>query len=222
MMMTQSSNNRERTWDRVFKRNIEAAEKNSTDVNVELEKEWPGGERWVQEYVAPHLPKGGVAVEIGAGSGRISQWVVPIAGKVYLTDYSAYACDILRGKFPSAQVMQVEDCLFAGIADQTADLVYSISVFGHLFEEQTYTYFREAFRVLRPGGKISIHLIDMNTDVDHFVGAIPAKVDTQRNVFRYLHPDYASLFARHVGFEHVTTERADNTRAYFLTGTRPG
>ena len=202
----------QKPWDRVFKRNLERAEDNKTDVNVELEKEWPGGEQWVKRFIAPLLPKQAVALEIGAGSGRLSQWVVPIAKVTHLTDYSAFSCAILRSKFPSAIVTQVEDCRLTSIPNSKVDLVYSVSVFGHLFEEQVYRYFSEAFRVLVCGGRISIHLTDMSEDVAHFVNAIPEKVDTQRNIFRYLHPEYASLFARHIGFEEIQIQRADNTR----------
>jgi cyclopropane fatty-acyl-phospholipid synthase-like methyltransferase len=211
----------ERMWDRVFKRNLEAAALKGTDINEELIAEWPGGKMWTEKFIAPYIPEGGTAIEIGAGSGRISQWVVPLASTVYLTDYSNYACSLLRDKFPTAQVIEITDCHLNGIPDAEADLVYSVSVFGHLYEEQVLVFMQEAFRKLRPGGMISLHLIDLRKDLDHFLKHTPEKVDSQRTPFRYLHPDYAVAFAGHTGFVNARIEWTATTRAYFLLAQKP-
>lgn len=212
----------EKLWERVFKRNLEAAEANGTDVNVELENESPGGELWIQRFLSPYVNKGATAVEIGAGSGRISQWMIGRVDILHLVDYSAYACDILRSKFPTAKVHVISDCTMDGVPDNSADLVYSVSVFGHLLEEQVLTLFSEAHKKLKSGGMLSIHLTDIRKGIGHFIHHTPRKVDTQRTPFRYLHPDYAVAFAEHLGFADAVIEWADNTGAYFLIARKKG
>lgn len=219
-MTTRKPTSEQRPWDDTFRRNKKAAEERGTDVNDELEKEWPGGRQWVERFVYPFLPANGIALEIGPGTGRIARWVLPKVSTLHLVDYSSEAIETLRTRFPTANSIHIEHCRFPEVTDNSVDLVYSIGVFGHLFEEQVYTFLLESVRVLKPGGHIALHCIDMAGDFDHFVKAIPVKVDKYRNIFRYLHPDYATMMAGQSGLQNPKTENF-NRRHYFLTASKP-
>ena len=62
------------------------------------------------------------------------------------------------------------------VADESADFVFSTSLFTHLLEEQLGNYCQESYRVLKPGGHMAMSCFSM----DH-----PPPTYGQRHTFRY-------------------------------------
>jgi predicted SAM-dependent methyltransferase len=62
------------------------------------------------------------------------------------------------------------------VADESADFVFSTSLFTHLLEEQLDNYCRESYRALKPGGHMAMACFSM----DH-----PPPTYGQRHTFQY-------------------------------------
>ncbi|HET9794640.1 MAG TPA: class I SAM-dependent methyltransferase [Thermoanaerobaculia bacterium] len=101
------------------------------------------------------LPADAVAVEIGCGVGRLARAIAPRAAKVYAGDVSEEMLDrareFCRGR-ENIEFLRFDGAL-AGVPSGCADLVYSHLVFQHVPGLRLIRpYFREAARVLKPGG----------------------------------------------------------------------
>lgn len=105
-------------------------------------------------------------LEIGCGTGRIGLKLAPhcrcwtgadISGKML-----ALAAHRLR-PLQNARLIQLEGDL-APFPTNSFDVVYATSVFGHLDEMDRWRYIEEAFRVLRPGGRLLVDNIDIESE----------------------------------------------------------
>jgi SAM-dependent methyltransferase len=101
------------------------------------------------------LPDGAVVVEIGCGIGRLARAIAPRAAKVYAGDVSAEMIERAREycrDVPNLELLRFDGAL-DGVPSGCADLVFSHLVFQHVPRLKFIrAYFREAGRVLRPGG----------------------------------------------------------------------
>jgi SAM-dependent methyltransferase len=99
------------------------------------------------------------AVEIGCGVGRTGRAMSGRVGRWIGVDVSermlAHAAAELRG-LDRVELLTVSGWDLAPLADAGADLVYCTVVFMHLDEWERFSYIEEAFRVLRPGGRIYV------------------------------------------------------------------
>jgi ubiquinone/menaquinone biosynthesis C-methylase UbiE len=105
-------------------------------------------------------PRDMKVLEIGCGSGRITRALAEVFGEVYAVDISGemirQAKQALRDT-PNAHVFQNSGCdlavLNAPLGDIQVDFAFSYIVFQHIpSREVIYSYVREVFRLLRPGG----------------------------------------------------------------------
>jgi SAM-dependent methyltransferase len=107
-------------------------------------------------------------LEIGCGAGRIAAGLAPRCRSWVGADISARmlarAFDRL-GTVPNARLVQLSNVSLVQFKDESFDLVYCTSVFGHLDEMDRWRYVEEAFRVLRLGGRILLDNIDVEADV---------------------------------------------------------
>ena len=99
-----------------------------------------------------------VAVDVGAGTGLLTLAVAERAARVWAIDISAAMCDYLRTKAASAALDNVEPAVANAVSlpiiDGAADLVVSNYCFHHLSDGDKTLALAEAFRVLRPGGRL--------------------------------------------------------------------
>lgn len=105
-------------------------------------------------------------LEIGCGTGRIGLKLAPYCGQWTGTDIStkmlALASDRLRS-LQNIRLTQLEGDL-ATFTANSFDVVYATSVLGHLDEIDRWRYVEEAFRVLRPGGRLLLDNIDIESE----------------------------------------------------------
>lgn len=100
--------------------------------------------------------RGGVALEIGCGPGRLLRPLSRHFREIHGTDVSdemiRRAAANLRG-VPNVRLHHTANSDLAQFANGSVDFVYSYAVFQHIpSKDVVFGYFEEAFRVLRPGG----------------------------------------------------------------------
>ncbi|CBJ49027.1 conserved unknown protein [Ectocarpus siliculosus] len=112
---------------------------------------------------------GGLVVDLGCGSGTSTRYLAeqfPSAGKVVGVDLSPYM--LLTGRFMQQEdenadprvELEYGDAARTGLEDNSASLVSLSLVVHELSTEGRRSILAEAFRILRPGGSVSIMEMD--------------------------------------------------------------
>src|SRR5262249_8155140 len=111
-----------------------------------------------------------------------------------------------------------------GLVSNSYDLVYSTNVFSHLDELDRWRYVKDAFRVLRAGGRIFIDNVDLESDAGWPMLANDS--DFSQHLER---PPYVPrlstaaelrTYAQRAGFEQVQLHR--RSPLIILTAAKPG
>jgi SAM-dependent methyltransferase len=101
-------------------------------------------------------------IDVGCGSGRLAKPLSEYLSGKYLgldvvpelVDYGRRLVGRPDWRFEVARGLSITE------EDNKADMVCFFSVLTHLLHEESYTYLREAKRVLKPGGKIVFSFLD--------------------------------------------------------------
>jgi SAM-dependent methyltransferase len=106
-------------------------------------------------------------LEIGCGVGRIAREIAPHCRSWTGTDISAnmlsHASARLEG-LENTRLVHLKRVGLDHFAENSFDVVYATNMLAHLDEMDRWRYVQEAFRVLRPGGRIFIDNIDMESE----------------------------------------------------------
>jgi len=121
--------------------------------------------RFLQDTVG--IGKEDVVLEIGCGVGRVGKIVAPLCRKWIGCDVASNMLSLtaqrLKG-LPNVELVEISGYNLSGVEDTSVDVVYSTVVFMHLESWDRYNYISEAFRVLRPKGRIYVDNINLCTD----------------------------------------------------------
>lgn len=108
-----------------------------------------------------------VVLEIGCGVGRVGKHIAPRCRRWIGADVSPnmlkFAAERLRD-FQNVEFVELSGNDLRPIADGSIDVVYCTVVFMHLESWDRYSYVEEAFRVLRPGGKLYVDNVNLCSD----------------------------------------------------------
>ena len=121
--------------------------------------------RFLQESVG--IGKDDVVLEIGCGVGRVGKVVAPLCRKWIGCDVASNMLSLTAQRlkdFSNVELVELSGYDLSGIADASVDVVYCTVVFMHLEPWDRYNYISEAFRVLRPKGRIYVDNINLCSD----------------------------------------------------------
>lgn len=155
--------------------------------------------------------------DLGCGSGRtaIALQRAGWRGHYKGADIVKPLVDYLLLKCPGYEAVVHRDLTIAA-PDASLDMVFHWSVFTHLYPEECYLYMQDAFRALKPGGRLVFSFLEME-DVKHH-GIFNRRVNKFRakgwsaTLDSFLHRDWIRYWARDVGFEQPSfTDGTDDT-----------
>jgi SAM-dependent methyltransferase len=121
--------------------------------------------RFLQESVG--IRKDDVVLEIGCGIGRVGRVVAPLCRKWIGCDVASNMLSLAAERLqnlPNVELKEISGYDLKGVEDASADVVYCTVVFMHLESWDRYNYILEAFRVLRPNGRIYVDNINLCSD----------------------------------------------------------
>lgn len=149
------SGDMERDWDARARRNAPLyVAVDDADSPESFEE---SGRRHLQEWVLKgiDLPPDAIAVEIGCGLGRLLAPLSPLVREAHGVDISQEMLTRARevmAAYPNVHLHHTDGSL-SMFTDASVDFVFSYRVFLHFPEKSAVLrYFREAARVLKPGG----------------------------------------------------------------------
>ncbi len=120
---------------------------------------------FLQESVG--IRKDDVVLEIGCGIGRVGRLVAPLCRKWIGCDVASSMLSLAAERLqdlPNVELKEISGYELTDVADASVDVVYCTVVFMHLESWDRYNYVLEAFRVLRPNGRIYIDNINLCSD----------------------------------------------------------
>jgi len=120
---------------------------------------------FLQESVG--IRKDDVVLEIGCGLGRVGRMVAPLCRKWIGCDVASNMLSLAAERLkdlPGVELKEISGYDLIGVANASVDVVYCTVVFMHLETWDRYNYVLEAFRVLRPNGRIYVDNINLCSD----------------------------------------------------------
>jgi SAM-dependent methyltransferase len=118
--------------------------------------------RFLQESVG--IRNNDVVLEIGCGVGRVGKVVAPLCRKWIGCDIASNMLSLAANRLKhlsNVELKEISGYDLSGVADASVDVVYCTVVFMHLESWDRYNYVLEAFRVLRPNGRIYVDNINL-------------------------------------------------------------
>jgi len=113
------------------------------------------------------ITKSDVVLEIGCGIGRIGRELASKCRKWIGCDISPNMLKYARKRLvhlKNIELIELPESNLSPIEDSYVDVVYCSVVFMHLDEWDRFEYVREAFRVLKPGGRAYFDNFSINTE----------------------------------------------------------
>jgi SAM-dependent methyltransferase len=113
------------------------------------------------------IRKDDVVLEIGCGIGRVGRLVAPLCRKWIGCDVASNMLSLAAERLsdlPGVELREISGYDLKGVEDASVDVVYCTVVFMHLEAWDRYNYVLEAFRVLRPNGRIYVDNINLCSD----------------------------------------------------------
>jgi ubiquinone/menaquinone biosynthesis C-methylase UbiE len=150
-------------------------------------------------------------LEIGCGVGRLAQHLAPYCRRWIGCDVSPNMLKFARERlaaFSNIELVETSGYDLAPIEDASIDMVYCTVVFMHLDEWERYGYVEEAFRVLRPGGRLCVDNVNLCSDKGWAVFEAHRKyspAERPPQITRCSTPAELQEYLKRAGFEQIET-----------------
>jgi len=116
-------------------------------------------------------PKQMIVLEIGRGAGRITRALAEVFGQVYAVDISGEMiakAELALADVPNAHVFHNNGVDLQVLGEIQIDFAFSYIVFQHIpSRDVIYSYAREVFRLLRPGGLFKFQVQGETAATEH-------------------------------------------------------
>jgi ubiquinone/menaquinone biosynthesis C-methylase UbiE len=153
-------------------------------------------------------------LEIGSGIARLGLELAPRCHSWTGADISpsmlAHATQRLQG-VGNVKLHQLHGDGLAGLGDDSFDIVYCTNTLAHVDELDRWRYVQEAFRVLRPGGRIFLDNIDLASDQGWamFLGLVAKYRHAEQPPYmtRFSTATELMTYAIRAGFEQVRSHQ---------------
>jgi ubiquinone/menaquinone biosynthesis C-methylase UbiE len=165
-------------------------------------------------------------MEIGCGVGRIGRELAPHCRTWTGVDISAnmlaWASDRMHGVRNAGFALLRSDGL-KRFGENAFDVIYATNMFGHLDEIDRWRYLEEVFHVLRPGGRIFVDNIDLESDAGWSIFVNDASRYQGRECPPYM-PRFSTAaeltaYAKGAGFENLQSYH--RSPLVILTAAKP-
>jgi ubiquinone/menaquinone biosynthesis C-methylase UbiE len=169
---------------------------------------------FLQESVG--IGRDDVVLEIGCGIGRVGRVVAPLCRKWIGCDVASNMLSIAAERLEdlsNVEFKEISGYNLSGVADASVDVVYCTVVFMHLESWDRYNYILEAFRVLRPNGRIYVDNINLCSDGGWKVFEVHrAMCSTNRpaHMTQNSTPQEIETYLRRAGFSDVQIRTQDD------------
>jgi SAM-dependent methyltransferase len=165
-------------------------------------------------------------LEIGCGVARIGLELAPRCRQWTGVDISqnmlACAADRLSG-LNNARLLHLSAANLDSLPDTSFDLVYSTNMFDHLDEMDRCRYIMDAFRLLRPHGRLYVDNTDLESDAGwtSFARGVETAQHLERPAFQPTPATAAELttYAKKIGFTDVMAHH--RSPLVILTAVKP-
>jgi SAM-dependent methyltransferase len=149
------------------------------------------------------LADGHLVVDVGCGSGRLACQLAPFEGIRYLgTDVVGELLDYARKltKRPDWDFVQTNGVSIP-CGNNIADYAVFFSVFTHLLHEETFRYFLETARILKPGGFLVFSFLEFRISCHWatFIASV-GDVNPGKHLNQFLDRDAIAAWAENSGF----------------------
>jgi len=136
-------------------------------------------------------------LDLGAGTGRITEAVAPSADLVAAVDFSLQSLRVLSKKNLRSAIVVQADAVALPFPNHTFDAMVSWQVLQHLVLPDLLALLRECRRVLKPGGRFFFSVYNVSYWRCH---GICEDVDWNGLYYRRLDPNYLRRLAAASGF----------------------
>jgi SAM-dependent methyltransferase len=156
-----------------------------------------------------------VVLEIGAGVGRVGAVLAPICKEWIGADVSENMLSHIERRldgFKNIRTIATNGFDLREIPSESVDVVYCTVVFMHLEEWDRFSYIKEGFRVLKPGGRMLVDNVDLTSDrgwtffEEHC--AIPP-LERPAQISKTSTPQELETYFKRAGYSDIRQHRAD-------------
>jgi SAM-dependent methyltransferase len=204
----------QRTWDAVS-RSLSDARYSVAGTNDAGDLDKTGESTALDIIKETALRQADRVLEIGCGVGRVGVKLASRCGHWTGADVSAHMLGHARQALAgvsNVSFVPLNGIDLEGVADASMDVVYCTAVFMHLDEWERYRYVVEAFRVLKPGGRIYYDNFSLLSPDGWRLFLDTARLDPAArppNVSKASTPEELRAYAQHAGFEEIRVRPGD-------------